>query len=122
MKKTKNILFCAFAAGMPILNVSVSTAEAFQKPNVIYIMADDLGIGDLGCYGQRIIKTPAIDRLAINGIRFAQHYAGCTVSAPSRCSLMTGKHTGHSFIRGNKGVINKEGNKFDYPPDGSDAY
>ena len=115
MKKTKNILFCAFAAGMPILNVSVSTAEAFQKPNVIYIMADDLGIGDLGCYGQRIIKTPAIDRLAINGIRFAQHYAGCTVSAPSRCSLMTGKHTGHSFIRGNKGVINKEGNKFDYP-------
>ncbi|MEY8607615.1 arylsulfatase [Parabacteroides segnis] len=86
-----------------------------SQPNIVYIMADDLGIGDLGCYGQRFIKTPGIDKLAANGVRFAQHYAGCTVSAPSRCSLMTGKHTGHSFIRGNKGVVMEDGNKFDYP-------
>lgn len=94
---------------------SINLMQASSKPNIIYIMADDLGIGDLGCYGQRFIKTPNIDKLAANGIRFAQHYAGCTVSAPSRCSLMTGKHTGHAFIRGNKGVLMDDGNIFDYP-------
>lgn len=82
---------------------------------MIYIAADDLGIGDLGCYGQRLIKTPAVDGLAKSGMRFSQHYAGCTVSAPSRCVLMTGKHTGHSFVRGNKGVEDAEGRKFDFP-------
>lgn len=65
-------------------------------------MADDLGIGDLGCYGQQIIKTPNIDRLAKDGMVFTNHYSGSTVSAPSRCSLLTGKDMGHSFIRGNK--------------------
>lgn len=79
-----------------------------ELPNVIYIMADDLGIGDLGCYGQRIIKTPGVDSLASNGIIFENHYSGSTVSAPSRCVLMTGKHTGHCYIRGNKGEA--------YPP------
>lgn len=69
--------------------------------NVIYILADDLGYGDIGCYGQQKIKTPNIDRMAQEGMLFTQHYAGCTVSAPSRCSLMTGLHTGHSQIRGN---------------------
>ena len=113
--KPENILFYTLAAGMSAVAVSASAEEGVRKPNVIYIMADDLGIGDLGCYGQKLIQTPAIDRLAANGVRFAQHYAGCTVSAPSRCSLMTGKHTGHAFIRGNKGVSMPDGTKFDYP-------
>lgn len=69
--------------------------------NVVYILADDLGYGDLGCYGQTKISTPNIDKLASEGMLFTQHYAGCTVSAPSRCSLMTGLHTGHCQIRGN---------------------
>lgn len=72
--------------------------------NVIYILADDLGYGDLGCYGQTKIHTPNIDKMAKEGMLFTQHYAGCTVSAPSRCSLMTGLHTGHSQIRGNKEI------------------
>lgn len=72
-----------------------------SKPNIIYILADDMGYGDLGCYGQKEIKTPAIDQLAAEGIRFTRHYSGSPVCAPSRCVLMTGKHTGHSTIRGN---------------------
>ena len=84
-------------------------------PNVIYIMADDLGIGDVGVYGQKIIKTPAMDKLATNGMVFTQHYSGSTVCAPSRCTIVTGKHTGHAFIRGNKGVKAKDGLKYDYP-------
>lgn len=87
-----------------------------QLPNVIYIMADDLGIGDLGCYGQQLIKTPGIDSLAKSGMVFNNHYSGSTVSAPSRCVLMTGKHTGHSYIRGNIDVSEPELNTcFDYP-------
>ncbi len=78
------------------------TANAADKPNIIYIMADDLGYGDLGCYGQKEIRTPNIDRLAAEGMRFTDHYAGSTVCAPSRCSLMTGLHTGHTYIRGNR--------------------
>jgi arylsulfatase A-like enzyme len=77
-------------------------AQSENKPvNVVYILADDLGYGDLGCYGQKLIETPNIDRMAANGMLFTQHYAGCTVSAPSRCSLMTGLHTGHTQVRGN---------------------
>ena len=72
-----------------------------QKPNLVFILADDLGYGDLGCYGQKQIATPNIDRLAREGIRFTQFYAGSTVCAPSRCVLMTGLHTGHCYIRGN---------------------
>ncbi len=72
-----------------------------QKPNVIYIYMDDMGYGELGCYGQQKIRTPNIDRLAAEGIRFTQHYSGAPVSAPSRCMLLTGKHAGHSHIRGN---------------------
>jgi arylsulfatase A len=73
-----------------------------KPPNIIYILADDLGYGDLSCYGQMRFKTPNIDRLASEGMLFSQHYTGCTVSAPSRSSLMTGLHTGHTPIRGNK--------------------
>lgn len=89
--------------------------KAESTPNVIYILADDLGIGDLGCYGQKIIKTPGIDKLAENGMRFIQHYSGSTVSAPSRCSLLTGKHTGNAYIRGNKGYKHTDGFKYDLP-------
>lgn len=71
-------------------------------PNIIYILADDLGYGDLGCYGQKKFATPHIDSLAASGIRFTRHYAGSTVCAPSRSSLMTGLHTGHTPVRGNK--------------------
>lgn len=72
-----------------------------KLPNIIYIYADDLGYGELGCYGQQIIKTPFIDQLAKEGMRFTQHYSGAPVCAPSRAMLMTGKHSGHSYIRGN---------------------
>jgi arylsulfatase A len=79
-------------------------ADTPAKPNVIFILADDLGYGDLGCFGQKLIKTPNIDRLAAEGMKFTQAYAGATVCAPSRCSLMTGKHNGHASIRGNQEV------------------
>jgi len=75
--------------------------EPRRKPNIIYILADDLGYGDLGCYGQKKIKTPGLDRLAARGLRFTSHYSGSTVCAPSRCTLMTGMHTGHARIRDN---------------------
>lgn len=71
------------------------------KPNIIFILADDLGYGDLGCYGQELIETPNIDALASAGMKFTQHYSGSPVCAPSRCVLLTGKHTGHAYIRGN---------------------
>jgi arylsulfatase A-like enzyme len=82
---------------------SLSAAGAPRKPNVVFILADDLGYGDVGCYGQQRIQTPNIDRLAKEGLRFTDFYAGCTVCAPSRCVLMTGYHTGHAHIRGNAG-------------------
>lgn len=75
--------------------------KSTKRPNIIFIIADDLGYGELGCYGQKIIKTPNIDELAAEGMRFTQHYAGSPVCAPSRCVLMTGKHTGHAYIRNN---------------------
>lgn len=74
---------------------------AAEKPNIIYILADDLGYNELGCYGQKKIETPHIDALAASGVRFTQHYSGSPVCAPSRCVLLTGKHTGHAHIRGN---------------------
>ncbi len=82
-------------------------ADEERPPNVIFILADDLGYGDLGCYGQQIIQTPRLDDLASQGMRFTQFYAGCTVCAPSRCVLMTGQHTGHAHVRGNAGSVNR---------------
>ena len=84
----------------------ISCAPGNKKeplPNIIYILADDLGYGDLSCYGQQKFSTPNIDRLASEGMLFTQHYTGCTVSAPSRSCLMTGLHTGHTPVRGNRG-------------------
>jgi arylsulfatase A-like enzyme len=80
-----------------------ATAEPARppRPNIIFILADDLGYGDLGCYGQKRIRTPNLDQMAAEGTRYTQCYAGSTVCAPSRCVLMTGKHTGHARVRGN---------------------
>lgn len=106
--------------GTLLVGMSACKNEAPKKEvpmNVIYILADDLGYGDIGCYGQTKIHTPNIDKMAKEGMLFTQHYAGCTVSAPSRCSLMTGLHTGHSQIRGNK-EINPEGQQ----PMATDTY
>lgn len=88
--------FCPTAFG----NVLSSTKE--HKPNIIFILCDDMGYGDLGCYGQKYINTPNIDRMAQEGMRFTQAYAGSPVSAPSRATIMTGQHSGHSHVRGNK--------------------
>ncbi len=79
-------------------------SAALRPPNVIFIIADDLGYGDLGCYGQQRIRTPHLDRIAAEGMRFTQHYSGNAVCAPSRCVLMTGKHPGHAFIRDNRSI------------------
>ncbi len=82
---------------------SAPAADPNRKPNILFILADDLGYGDLGCYGQTKILTPNLDKLAAAGVRFTQCYAGSTVCAPSRCALMTGMHTGHCRVRGNGG-------------------
>jgi len=84
-----------------------------QKPNIIYILADDLGYGELGCYGQEKIETPNIDKLAETGMRFTQHYAGSPVCAPSRCNLLTGLHPGHAVVRANH-EWKERGNVWDY--------
>jgi arylsulfatase A-like enzyme len=91
---------------LPLLFAAPQAAHAAdqpRKPNIVLILADDLGYGDLGCYGQKRIKTPNLDQLAADGMRFTQAYAGSTVCAPSRCALMTGLHTGHCRVRGNGG-------------------
>ncbi len=103
------MVFC-FAANVLVFgaerkeNPIAAKLKANKKPSIIFILADDLGYGDLGCYGQQKIKTPNIDQLAKEGMRFTQCYAGSTVCAPSRACLMTGQHTGHVRIRGNAAV------------------
>ena len=88
-----------------LLGAAAAAATAADRPNIIFILADDLGYGDLGSYGQQVIRTPALDRMAAEGIRFTQFYAGATVCAPSRSVLMTGQHTGHTHVRGNAAGI-----------------
>jgi arylsulfatase A-like enzyme len=95
--------------GLPVSQgpAGKSADTAFQSqenPNIIFILCDDLGYGDVGCFGQKKIRTPNVDRLAAEGMRFTQHYSGNNVCAPSRCVLMTGKHPGHAFIRDNRGT------------------
>jgi len=82
-------------------NRSLELQVGAKRPNIIYVMVDDLGYGDLGSYGQKLIKTPSLDRVAAEGMRFTEHYAGTCICAPTRCVLLTGLHTGHSFIRDN---------------------
>jgi len=104
-KRSRSFAPFSLAAGIAFSAAQSHSAETLapapRKPNVIFILADDLGYGDLGCYGQSKIKTPNIDKLAAEGIRFTDCYAGSTVCAPSRATLMTGLHTGHNVIRGN---------------------
>lgn len=93
---------------LALLSVSCSEKKHEAcKPNIIYILADDLGRADLGCYGQEKIETPNIDRLAAEGMKFTNHYSGQAVSGPSRCVLFTGLHTGHAYIRGNDEVASR---------------
>jgi len=98
--KTQSIFLAAVLLG--------SAACAAGRPNLIWIMADDLGYGELGCYGQKVIQTPNLDRMAKEGLRFTRFYAGATVCAPSRSVLMTGQHHGHTRVRGNAGNDNPE--------------
>jgi len=97
-------LMGAGAAATVLPGLACTNGTAKRKPNIIFIMADDLGYGDLGSYGQTQILTPNLDRMAAEGMRFSDHYAGSTVCAPSRCCLMTGMHTGHAYVRGNRGM------------------
>ncbi|HET6572536.1 MAG TPA: arylsulfatase [Fimbriiglobus sp.] len=91
-------------AAVVALGFASQLIAAERPPNIVIVLADDLGYGDLGCYGQTKIKTPNLDKLAADGIRFITCYAGSTVCAPSRCALMTGLHTGHCRVRGNARV------------------
>ncbi|GAB3991147.1 arylsulfatase [Spirosoma daeguense] len=100
MRSSLFFLFAATLLNQPIL----AQNQKASRPNIVFILADDLGYGDVGVNGQKLIKTPNIDRLANQGMRFTQFYAGTSVCAPSRSSFMTGQHTGHTFIRGNKSV------------------
>ena len=96
-----------------------------ERPNIIYIMCDDLGYADVGCYGQEYINTPNLDRMAREGMRFTQAYAGSPVSAPSRASFMTGQHTGHTKVRGNNEYWSGSimyGNNQDYSQAGQEPY
>lgn len=106
MKNQMKLLAGTLGTGILIIPCVSLTANPVKvtadKPNIIYILADDLGYGDLSFLGQKRFKTPNIDQLATSGLVFTNHYSGSTVSAPSRCALFTGMHTGHSYIRGNK--------------------
>jgi arylsulfatase A-like enzyme len=101
--KSKRSFIILCVAGMLIHLISGCTPSRDKEkcPNILYILADDLGYAELGCYGQERVETPNLDRLAAGGMRFTQHYAGAPVCAPSRCVLLTGLHTGHAQIRGN---------------------
>lgn len=94
-------VLCAFETSIPR---SVAQRATARRPNIVFIMADDLGYAELGSYGQKKIRTPNLDRLAAEGMRFTDFYAGSPVCAPSRCVLMTGKHGGHAYIRDNREV------------------
>ncbi len=100
---THRILTLWMALVAAVVSLALTDGMAATKqPNIIYILADDLGYAELGCYGQEKIKTPNIDELAAQGMRFTQHYCGNAVCAPSRCVLMTGKHPGHAHVRNNQ--------------------
>jgi arylsulfatase A-like enzyme len=100
MKRTRTILTVLLLAPLAALHA----ADAAAKPNIIFILSDDLAQGDLGCYGQKLIQTPNLDRMATEGTRYTQAYCGTTVCAPSRTSLMTGLHMGHSPVRANREI------------------
>jgi len=112
-------IFTALIASLPVHMAASSPAvppvvgqDPVEKPNIVLIMADDLGWKELGCYGQKKIKTPNIDRLAAEGMKFNQFYAGSAVCAPSRCNLLTGKHGGHAYIRNNGEIKSLDPERF----------
>ncbi len=100
----RDILKTAAGAAAAAMGMTgqLQAKSTMSRPNIVYIIADDLGYGDLSCYGQKKFCTPNIDRLAAEGLKFTDHYSGSTVCAPSRCCLMSGLHTGHAYIRGNR--------------------
>jgi arylsulfatase A len=109
MKTTLTLILLILGTAALLCTTPLTGSAATQgrqpksgKPNIIFVLADDLGYGDLSCYGQKRFTTPNLDKLAAEGMRFTQVYAGSTVCAPSRCALMTGFHTGHALVRGNK--------------------
>jgi len=103
--------FLSSAVGLAGLAACAGSQEApsesteTRPPNIVFIMADDLGYGELGCYGQTKIRTPHIDKLASEGMKFSDAYAGCSVCAPARSCLMTGMHMGHTSVRSNPGGV-----------------
>jgi len=101
-------LFLLIMVMGPLMSCTRSVEKEVQKPNILFLLADDLGYGELGSYGQEIIKTPVLDGMAKKGMRFTDFYAGTSVCSPSRAILMTGKHAGHSTIRGNNGVFDND--------------
>jgi arylsulfatase len=102
MRRSTILILLALTSFFPRTLAGQETGQEKPKPNIVFILADDLGYGELGCYGQEKIKTPNIDGLAKQGIKFTQHYTGAPVCAPARCVLMTGQHLGHAEIRGNR--------------------
>ena len=133
MTKVKDLLLPAvgllpLTAGAQTQAADNNDSQTTQRPNIIFILCDDMGYGDLGCYGQKRIDTPNLDRMAEEGMRFTQAYAGSPVSAPSRASLMTGQHTGHAHVRGNREYwqsakrANVFGNNADYTIIGQEPY
>lgn len=106
-------MFLLGVAAASQLALTANAAGPEKLPNIVFVLVDDMGIGDVNCYfEQSKIKTPHLDELASKSLQFMQHYSGATVSAPSRCCLMTGKHTGNAYVRGNKGVVSEKG-RFD---------
>ena len=101
MPTVRQQYFIVLALALGISGAAAGGTQTAARPNIVFIIADDLGYNELGCYGQKWIRTPNIDRLASEGMRFTQHYTGQAVCAPARCVLMTGKHTGHAYIRDN---------------------
>jgi arylsulfatase A-like enzyme len=101
--------------GLALGSLPGQAAEPSRPPNVVFILADDLGYAELGCYGQKKIRTPRLDRMAAEGMRFTQHYSGSPVCAPSRCVFMTGKHPGHAIVRDN--VSTPPEGQYPLPPD-----
>lgn len=101
MNRRDFIKTTSLGAAALALPIGEQTKPPARTPNIIYILADDLGMGEVGCYGQRKIRTPNIDRIAAEGMRFTAHYSGSPVCAPARCTLLTGLHTGHAYIRDN---------------------
>lgn len=107
------VCFLLGVAAASQLALTANAAGPEKLPNIVLVLVDDMGIGDVNCYfEQSKIKTPHLDELASKSMQFMQHYSGSTVSAPSRCCLMTGKHTGNAYVRGNKGVVSEKG-RFD---------